>query len=1144
MYIYRSALALMVLALLMLIGCSSGGSSPLIPSTTPDLTTGQPDSGGPGAQGVNETSQKALWGLWDVECNMETGDLEVNPIRGAEFRANVNTFLNSGPNLQVTILDETNVMVDGSIVVDVGLVHPFPGMYEYSGFDVWGILLHNGSTSLDYNSDLLYASPGSETEAILWNADGYTRWWNRPEFTSGGVLGYTPGAAGNMDAPEATLSPYKVFGDGLGTNDDYSIFLDDPEVIDRRGAFIAGSTNWRTYDLQFPFVGSVPIVRFQYAVVASWEQPTKVGDNFIVSGGGDDWEYFDSAVAEEAICLSVVDNSTLFFDGATGSGNVTFNLEIFDWGALDPVVTMADEIGLLQIECDLFTTPYTYDQTTLAGMAMPGGDFSSTYSFDLTCNPPTDNNPVGVWIIAEQAEGTYENDFGATAPTDPLASFYRMWVPVPSEGNTPPVITSGVDGYDPYCNNSVMDYTVSATGDITGYMWSVVTTGTAKNFSIADDDVLSFDFGTVPLAGYDIDCRVHNGPAFAQATTMTVTVPANIAPVIVSGVTGPASSLPSDSKDYNVVATDLSDQVVMIHEDDFSTDLGWYTGGAVSNWMVYGNQLRASGLGTNYGENAWASFIDIDVPSNGDTIKISYNSTLTIDPLEQYCNYDVAHFLVNKDAGSFLTADNYGTIDQPAYTCPDGWGYDFPNQDSTWILNGFADSSLGIQFLIDGTGDGIWNEGNWVIDDLEIFIQPSCGALTYMWSVVTTGNSPVYDIPDDETLTIDWSTYGVGTWDVCCEVSDGSLTVEATILTVDVVDDSCTNGMFTTNLGTGTHDQPSVHRMDIAFLYGGSHAGECIINQDYFTSGTEYISATDYFHYFDADTTGAKTTTQLFGNNGQGSMFVFAVDELTHNHIGGAMAKNGDDIYVWDQSGSSIFYSDVSHTGGRYNPVLGTTWDDTGNLWFVCACTNGTTQGFPEDDLYHLRWLEWTGSSFSFDQTSGNMLDITSTIGFDIGASSDFFDLEYISTFNELWLLEGGTDGRGAVHRYSADASSGPTYISSFTTIFSSPIAITTFPEIGGYSDVNSFATGADITVDRAAAGADVCRIIIFANLASGGCEIMKYSAGSFGDTQISSDQYAACAINNDSNINTHNLTFLNQGATNVFTIWQPPAGW
>jgi hypothetical protein len=1164
-----SSLVLCSVALLLMLGCQSGGNSPVNPA----LTQGQTIQG-PAGPAVNETPYKALLGLWDVTYDTQTNSLTVTPVRSAAFKANVTGFMNGGPNLLLENIDTSTFMTDGKLNVKVGLKHPFSGLYEFSGFDVWGMFLHDGSATLDYGG-LKYAAPG--TDGILLNADGYTRWWNSAEFLTPGVLGYTPGAAGTTGfKPAALLNPYKVFADGLLEGDDYATFLKGEDAVINRGVFKAGETNWRNYNLVFPLVGGIPVLKFQYAVSASWEGPTKQGGIFSIDAGGDTWDYPDSAVSEEAICLSVVDNSSLFKTADDAGGKITFDLEVFDWGAMSD--GMAAELGGLTIESPLLTSPIAYDGSALAAMAQPGGStFSSVYSFDLTCNPPTDNKNVEVWLVAESAVGTYAENFpGMSAPTDPLASFYRMWVPVPAFADIPPTV-EGVNGIQPPCGTSVVDYSVEVTGAFTGCMWSVVPTGNAKDFSIAGTDVLSFDFATVAAgASYDIDCRVYNNALYTQATTFVANVPLNNAPVVVSGVDGPDTALTSNTFTYSVFAKDVSPDVNTILTDSFGAGsaANWVL---TPNWIVYGGQLSANGLGTTYalGDNN-ATRIDIPIPADATEIFVEYKQHITLDDATGKCSYDVAWFKVNKDGADFVPASDFGAVDTPDPQCGDAGYYgSHPEVVSTWDLKGLQGSMLGIQYYLQS--DGTANTGDWEIDNLKIYYNTPCGTLTFMWSVVPTGNPPSYTIPGGLLHDINWNDFGEGTWDVQCQVSDGFLTADSAIKTVYVVSSNCTNGMVLP-LGSGTHTRPASPRLDLAFMYGGSNEGSALINNDWYVSGSAFANNQDSWYLFDADTTGAKTANFFMNVNYSdygyaGSALKWAVDEKTHIYMVCCDANLACNAIVTDQSGVQQNYDSYGYgmwmhlCNYTYSPITGFTWDDVGNFWTLQMNVSGTPEGYAQNDVVFMRWIAYTPGTgnygpsgdptmWTYDRGSipyygtpasydGDKLLITSETGFDYDDNADLIGIEYVSTVDEIWVFEGGTDDLGAVHRYTAEIDTSY-YLGSITQIYSSPIDLNTYHVHHMYLswDYTCNVAGADITIDRQAAGADICRILMFANLAEGGSEIRKYSNGDFSTSWIASDQFQAAAVNNDAVKDTHNLTLLGSGSSNAFYLYYPPSTW
>ena len=87
--------------------------------------------------------------------------------------------------------------------------------------------------------------------------------------TSPGLLGYLKGVLGNQKTTfQTSLNAYKVFADEIG------VVADLPVNPSGRFAFSAGKTNSRQYLLRFPVSGGSPLIIFQYAVDACWEQPT------------------------------------------------------------------------------------------------------------------------------------------------------------------------------------------------------------------------------------------------------------------------------------------------------------------------------------------------------------------------------------------------------------------------------------------------------------------------------------------------------------------------------------------------------------------------------------------------------------------------------------------------------------------------------------------------------------------------------------------------------------------------------------------------------------------------------------------------------------------------------------------------------
>jgi hypothetical protein len=324
---------LTILLVVLVFGCSNGSgvSNPAMP----DLTSGTQSE----TTARSVQVQKDLWGWWAVTIDPVAGTVDVVPVREAMFRANVTQWMQPPAgritNLKINIVDLSTYMTDGRIVVDVSLTHPFPGLVDYTGFDVHGIFMHNGPSVDGLDPTATYAWDASDA-AILENPDGYTRWWNYSEFQGPmPVLSYTPGALGDLQAPTATLNPYKYFANGLDAEDDVYLYLSDPDASQHRAHFLHGFTNTRRYNLRFPMVGGSPMLRFQYAVAASWEP----GDEMLDGSPG--WKVpddFPLSANQGEPCLINIDSSesSLYFvEPGNAGGNLRLNLEIFKWSALD-----------------------------------------------------------------------------------------------------------------------------------------------------------------------------------------------------------------------------------------------------------------------------------------------------------------------------------------------------------------------------------------------------------------------------------------------------------------------------------------------------------------------------------------------------------------------------------------------------------------------------------------------------------------------------------------------------------------------------------------------------------------------------------------------------------------------------------------
>jgi len=448
---HQNFLLITLIIFLVGIGCSGTGSP-----VSPDGTPSQPIR--PVA-----ADNTYLWGSWNVAIDPVTMTAEAAPLRGAQFTANVTQFMQppmSNTHLLAFSIDPASDFPSGYIVVEVAFTHPFPGLDTYTGFDVRGVCIGDGSIAGIHDSDILYAGPD---EVHVLNADGLTRWFNPDEFSSyESLFGFTTGKLGVPGYDyTATLNGYKYFCDELLPDDSVPEFFADPACQNPRGYFSAGMTNKRMYELQFPVDGGAPVLVFQYAVVASWElpsvQPPDVPDSFNLS-----------ANCQEPYVVSTADQSDMFYeDPASYGGSLGMLVRVFDHqGAASLSTSVADEISAIYLENPdgLITGGIaSFEDAMLTGALVAEDDISATYLLETSSVEPyaVGNFPVLV-VVESSMPSTYDSGFpGFDFPTGAILSSYVMaTVNVTDEGveDEPPVAVAEIVTPEPYCPDDPIEF--------------------------------------------------------------------------------------------------------------------------------------------------------------------------------------------------------------------------------------------------------------------------------------------------------------------------------------------------------------------------------------------------------------------------------------------------------------------------------------------------------------------------------------------------------------------------------------------------------------------------------------------------------------------------------------------------------------
>jgi len=403
--------------MLVLSGCS-GSDGPVTPSAYhPGLS--------PDVHQATGTS-RVLWGYWQITIDTATLQASIIPARSGSLHVNTLIFLEppSGSTLGIS-----GITIDGSVIeCDITLVHPFPGLNQYAGFDVRGILIADASIS-GFNDPGVVLSGPDETRLL--NADGLTRWWNPVEFPNNGTMfSYRDGKLGNSDSAEnygATLNGYRAFADCLDASDPPSRLV-DPSLpgFETRALFAPGHANTRHYIIDFSENGlGDPDIVFNYAVDASWEAvqppPTVLPDDFPLI-----------ANCPEAFLIEIDETLNTLYNvpGIGSGGTLGLDIHVHDWqGALDGTPDVPGEVSEVTIESPgLFTGPATASVVPSSGSGLT----FSTWHVEIDGQPST-NDDYMVLVSVVSSNGDWQPGFTGWDGSAPLTAYQTTRASVGTE---------------------------------------------------------------------------------------------------------------------------------------------------------------------------------------------------------------------------------------------------------------------------------------------------------------------------------------------------------------------------------------------------------------------------------------------------------------------------------------------------------------------------------------------------------------------------------------------------------------------------------------------------------------------------------------------------------------------------------------
>jgi len=376
----RWPIIISILAIFFASGCSSSqNSNPNAPTIPAERV--------PTAVGTHQ-----FWGLWQFTADPDAGRLEVAPVRTGQMHLNALFFLEPPPLVNLTL--ESLVIAGNKVDANIGLRHPFLGLNEFTGFDVCGILITNGSVTGFHDTDLRMTGEG---DTMLLNPDGYTRWWNPAEFpvNNGTMFSYKDGLLGTKDSVadyNCTLNGYKLFCDELA---DPSAPVSSMSPTSRC-VFSAGQKNVRHYTIDLGTSGLI----FNYAVDANWQFPS----------GSPPWDVPDdfgpNANRPEAWNIEITEvNNTLYNDGSATGGELTLQVDVWDHfnASLDTV--WADSPG---------NFAYTVSDT-----ASGGGEGYSTYMVEIADATPSPGSiDILIGVECEQV------DYQGLGPKGPITTYF------------------------------------------------------------------------------------------------------------------------------------------------------------------------------------------------------------------------------------------------------------------------------------------------------------------------------------------------------------------------------------------------------------------------------------------------------------------------------------------------------------------------------------------------------------------------------------------------------------------------------------------------------------------------------------------------------------------------------------------------
>jgi len=343
----------------LLAGCA--GTQTPVTSDIPVTSVRLPDSKG--------ISHCLLW-YGGIKVDTDTWQVEIIPARGPLTHFNIRTFTEDGPCTDCLAIKNFHVLPDDIFSLDVQITHPFPGIDNFTGFDVKGIVIFNGSKA--WTATDVTVPDSSLGDGELLNPDGYTRLYNPVEFPPGSL------GVGLWEYSKGALAPPGLLSGSLNGYRDY-------QVDTERRMFETTATGLAHFEIKKP---EGPFL-FGYAVDAGWlkPDPALTGDPLLIDVPGD---FSLEANCPEAYNLSTSATPGLIHDG---SGKAEIFVDVYDW-QMDAVSATAQVecpdlfYGLLPLDVEFTGTEYVrFSGDVYNSLAAPVGE----YEFLVSVRDVTDD---------------------------------------------------------------------------------------------------------------------------------------------------------------------------------------------------------------------------------------------------------------------------------------------------------------------------------------------------------------------------------------------------------------------------------------------------------------------------------------------------------------------------------------------------------------------------------------------------------------------------------------------------------------------------------------------------------------------------------------------------------------------------------